>query len=81
MKGFVKRIIGQKGFGFIESNRKEYFFHKQEFNGHWDDLVDDHEGLSAEKKARTEPIEVEFEAVTTSKGLRATNVRRIDFPN
>lgn len=81
MKGHLKRIIGRKGFGFIEANRKEYFFHRQSFNGHWQDLVDDHEGISAAHKTRTEPIELEFEPTTSPKGLRAENVSRTDFPN
>lgn len=75
MKGTVKNIIAKKHFGFIlePTTRTEYFFHKEDFNGHWDDLVNDHEN----KKI----IPVEFEVMASPKGPRASNVRRTDFPN
>jgi cold shock CspA family protein len=75
MTGFVKKLVAIKNFGFIASSedRKEYFFHREDFIGHWDDLVND-----IENELR---IEVRFEAVDSPKGLRAANVTRLDFPN
>lgn len=76
MKGIVKNIVQGKSFGFIsvDTTRTELFFHREDFNGHWDDLVADH----ANGKHK---IPVEFEQVNSPKGPRASNVKRIDFPN
>ena len=73
MTGNVKNLVEKKGFGFIRAEGKEYFFHKDDFKGHWDDLVDDH------KDGQT--ITMEFEVVQSAKGPRASNVRRTDYPN
>jgi len=51
----------------------EYFFHRDDFQGHWDDLCTDFDGGGQ--------IEVTFEPDSTTKGLRARNVSRIDYPN
>lgn len=69
MIGTVNRIPEGKFFGFIkpEVGKKDYFFHREDFNGHWEDLVND---VNAHKK-----IEVEFEPEMGQKGPRATNVR------
>jgi cold shock CspA family protein len=75
MKGHVKSIPGNKGFGFIRaSNGAEYFFHESDFNGHWRDLVTDFNGNDS-------PVEVTFEPTDTPKGLRAAKVKRLDYPN
>lgn len=75
MKGTVKSVNEQKLYGFIlgENKRDEYFFHRDDFVGHWNDLVADYH--------TTDTIEVEFKADTTPKGLRARNVTRTDWPN
>ncbi len=74
MNGIVKNVIGAKQFGFIRNEQGvEYFFHKDDFNGHWDDLVDD--------VTNQDKIPVTFEAKDTPKGPRAANVERLDFPN
>ena len=75
MKGIVKNVIANRNFGFIRANFNniEYFFHREDFNGHWDDLVAD--------LNRKERIEVEFEETKSWKGPRASEVRRLDFPN
>jgi cold shock CspA family protein len=71
MNGTVKNVNGQKGYGFIRENGgKEYFFHRSDFNGFFDDLVHDWE----EKRT----IHVTFEIVPSPKGLRAANVTRED---
>lgn len=76
LKGTVKSLNSQKKFGFIFCNGHEYFFHREDFNGHWDDLVHDFDAWPRQKK-----IEVEFEEVFNPKGPRAANVKRLDYPN
>lgn len=73
MKGNIVKIQEQKLYGFIRVGRDEYFFHRDDFVGHWDDLIADYNNETA--------LEVEFVADTTPKGLRARNVRRTDWPN
>ena len=76
MKGYIKNIVAGKGFGFIiePQTRIEYFFHRDDFNGHWNDLIDDYaNGL--------EQIPVEFSIVKSPRGPRASSVVRTDFPN
>ena len=74
MKGIVKTLVNARNFGFIRGNNGgEYFFHRQDFNGHWEDLESDFKGKQT--------IEVTFDVVESPKGLRAGNVRRTDFPN
>jgi cold shock CspA family protein len=74
-KGVVKNILVGKNFGFILSPQSgtEYFFHRQDFNGHWDDLISDHQG--------GHKIEVEFIPSDAVRGPRASDVRRLDWPN
>lgn len=75
MKGIIKNILSTKSFGFIRDEQGiEYFFHRDEFEGHWDDLVVD---VVNNKSV----IKVEFEAKDTPKGKRAINVERLDYPN
>lgn len=73
MVGSIKKIVAGKPYGFLICEGREYFFHAEEFEGFWDDLVTDFE--------QTHSIKVEFEPMTSPKGLRATNVRRQDYPN
>ena len=64
----------RKGFGFIRGkDNKDYFFHKDDFNGHWGDLEAD---LEAKMN-----ILVEFTPQSGKKGPRAGNVTRTDWPN
>jgi len=75
IKSTISRIPEGKFFGFITGTRKnqDYFFHRDDFNGFWEDLVRDVKvGI---------PIWVEFETEESLKGLRAKNVRRMDHPN
>jgi cold shock CspA family protein len=76
MKGVVKKIPARKGFGFIRGTDSiEYFFHRDDFYGHWDDLEVDFNAANIE-------IEVEFDPNPRSpKGPRAENVKRLDHPN
>ena len=73
MTGQVRSLPPGKMFGFIRSDNKDYFFHREDFTGHWDDLVSDF------KKNRS--IKVEFERMESPKGLRAWQVKRTDYPN
>lgn len=74
MNGVVKNITPKRGFGFIRGDdNKEYFFHRDNFSGHWEDLETD---LFNKNK-----ITVKFEPGTGAKGPRADNVSRVDWPN
>lgn len=75
LKGKIVKIPPGKNFGFIELNGTHYFFHRQDFNGHWDDLLQD---IAYDEKTR---IYVSFEEAQSEKGPRATNVTRLDHPN
>lgn len=70
LEGTVARVMGDKRFGFIHSGDKDYFFHASEFNGHFDDLVDDFQ--------QGRVVKVTFEPVSSEKGLRASEVTRVD---
>ncbi len=77
MKGYIRSISTGKAFGFIRSsNSADYFFHKDDFVGHWTDLIADYELFK-----NGERIEVTFDVAESTKGPRAGNVRRLDFPN
>ena len=72
MKGYVARIMTAKGFGFIRSpeNRKDYFFHRSDLIGDWDDMVVRHEsGIK---------IYVEFTPNDLPKGPRAAGVHETE---
>jgi cold shock protein len=65
MTGTIKRLVTEKGFGFItgEGLEKDLFFHKNSLVGvNFEDL---HEGDA-----------LSFETEQTPKGLNATNVQR-----
>lgn len=71
MKGTVTRVIYDKRFGFIKGeDNKEYFFHMTDFIGSFEDLVTDFEAKRS--------IPVEFNSVSTPKGMRADTVTRMD---
>jgi CspA family cold shock protein len=63
MQGTIKRVVRDRGFGFIlTSDGKEVFFHRNGLQGM------DFDGLK-------EGTTVEFEVEQGAKGPRATNVR------
>jgi cold shock CspA family protein len=75
MTGLLKSLpdSGKKNFGFIKSQSEEYFFHRIDFNGHWNDLVEDHlSGI---------PITMRFKKVESDRGPRAADVVRVDGGN
>jgi CspA family cold shock protein len=60
--GTIKRIVREKGFGFIRGDRgDEYFFHRSGIEGDFDRL--------------SEGQAVTFEEEPSQKGLRAGHVR------
>jgi len=62
MVGTVKKVVADKGFGFIKADDgKEYFFHRSAVQGNFDSLK------GGEK--------VEFDTGTGPKGPRAENVK------
>ena len=70
MYGDIVRIMPDKGFGFIKGeDRVEYFFHKSDFAGFFDDLVYD---IGSNKR-----VVVSFDIVPSEKGPRAGNVNRL----
>jgi len=78
MKGTIKNMPSNKTFCFIKGrNGAEYFLHRSNFQGHWDDLVADFAARDKEE----DPIEVTFKIEDSAKGPRANNCRRLDFPN
>jgi cold shock protein len=67
MRGVVKRIVFDRGFGFVTGDDgKEYFFHQTQTDA-FDTLI---EGESR----------VSFEIATTTKGLRAIQVATVPEP-
>jgi cold shock CspA family protein len=71
MEGLVVKAFADKRFGFIRAgDKKEYFFHQSDFNGHWDDLVQD---IDSGRQ-----IQVTFDIVPSPKGPRGSGVTRID---
>jgi cold shock CspA family protein len=67
-KGRVRNLPEGKNFGFIQcESDKDYFFHRDDFNGHWNDLLSDFR--------RGQVIMVEFEPAESVKGLRASQVK------
>jgi cold shock CspA family protein len=71
MKGIVARLKEGYGYGFIiGEDRRNYFFHRSDMNGFFDDMVMDFaSGLK---------IVVSFEPRETEKGPRASSVTRAD---
>ena len=65
MNGIVKRIVGDKGFGFIASEDREFFFHRSAVQA-----PDRFEHLA-------EGDQVVFEEEKSDKGPRACNVRQV----
>ena len=62
-KGTITRLIADRGYGFIQTEKNEYvFFHRNE-------LVDVTYGSLREGQ------QVELEVIHTLKGLKAINVR------
>ena len=71
MVGVVVRVMKDRKFGFIRGRDNiNYFFHKEDFNGHFDDLAAD--------VMMKQNIEVEFIITESKRGPRAGEVRRLD---
>ncbi len=64
-QGKIKKLIIDKGFGFIEGEKEEFFFHcSSVVEGSIEDL--------------SEGVVVEFEATQGPKGPRAENVKVVE---
>lgn len=71
MNGVIVRIVKAKNFGFIRGeDQNEYFFHREDFYGFFEDLATDFE--------LGRKIRVTFEPVDSARGLRANDVNRTD---
>lgn len=71
LTGRIVRIVSNKYYGFIHSSNKDYFFHCDDFLGNWtqmSELINTHK-----------IVLVEFEEVESSKGIRARNVRIVNY--
>jgi CspA family cold shock protein len=63
LKGQVKKLIRERGFGFIRAeDGKEVFFHRSALEG-------------ADFDAMDEGVDVEFDIESGPKGMRAVNVK------
>lgn len=65
MHGVVIRLLSDRQFGFINSDGKEYFFHRDDCGTHWNSIVENF---------GTKPVYVEFNEVPSNKGKRAGQV-------
>lgn len=70
MEGRLRKVYRDLQYGFIQSDKKSYFFHKSSFDGDWSSLCNDFD--------RGETINLEFKPTTTEKGLRAEEVQFSD---
>ena len=69
--GYVKVVKADKSFGFIRAaDKKEYFFHKDDYQGNWEELVKDFDGKIK--------IDVIFEPKQGLKGPRAIEITRVE---
>ena len=67
MKGIVKKVIADKGYGFIKGEDNiEYFFHKADFNGFFNDMCED--------LMKGFEVKVSFTGAPSPKGPRASEV-------
>ena len=62
-RGVVKRVLTEKGYGFLSADGKDFFFHAKEVRG----------AFSGFKEGDT----VEFKRLHTSRGYAASDIRRI----
>lgn len=69
MQGQLKKVFRTQQYGFIRSGQKDYFFHKSDFDGHWEDLCMDFE-------AGVLP-HLTFDVEQAEKGPRAVGVRLV----
>jgi len=62
-KGTITRLIADRGYGFIQTEKKgNFFFHRNDLQG-------------VAYESLREGQQVEFEVIRTPKGLKAVNVR------
>ena len=64
MSGQIVRVLPDKRFGFVKIGRQDYFFHKDDYQGNWDELV------NGDRK-----LQVNCVIVESPKGPRCADVR------
>ena len=68
MLGLVKRVIAQKGYGFIlGQDQREYFFHA-------DDLLNCEYSLITHEIENSRPVRVSYTPTASEKGMRASHI-------
>lgn len=73
MRGIIKNIT-DRSYGFIKEvpSGIEYFFHKEDYIGNWNELIFDFQN------AKNRKIMLEFDVTESKKGPRAANVKLAD---
>jgi hypothetical protein len=66
VEGRIVRLLPEKRYGFVRVARTDYFFHKDDYEGNWNDLV-----------ASDKQVEVSCVIVESPKGTRVGDVRPI----
>lgn len=64
VEGKIVRVLPDKKYGFVRIVRQDYFFHKDDYTGNWDQLID------SDRK-----LEVSCVIVESPKGPRVGDVR------
>jgi len=70
MEGQLRRIYKDMRYGFIRHDGKDYFFHKDDFDGDWTCLCRDLESGN---------VYLTFEPTQSDKGARARSVKLLDY--
>ena len=70
-EGKIVRIPEGKFFGFVRIGSKDYFFHREDFNGDWRELISSPGLYSANG------VKVTCDIVESPRGPRVTNVTLI----
>lgn len=70
MEGQLRKIYRDLSYGFIDVEKKSYFFHKSDFDGSWGELCSEFENGQS--------IYLEFESTSGPKGPRAVEVKLRD---
>lgn len=70
MTGIVRRLVADKGFGFIQAGSTDFFFHRDDYQDDWNVLVFDYNSGAQ--------VKCKFEVVKSTKGPRAGTVIRVE---
>ncbi len=69
--GIVRSLIYGRQFGFILHKNQDYFFHKDDYSGDFEALIQDHNNRVGNS------IKVSFEPAESQRGLRAAHVEKL----